>query len=140
MSIPLFVDERLTERMNWTTSVWPQMEDFIEDWDRASNDRHYQPREGGSSVAAADRMLAFLNEILQGTSGGRYVAVSHGGVTVDLLRTLIGDAEVSRHHRDLIREGPPAAAITTLQADGHDWLVTTIGDTRHLTTNLGSSD
>lgn len=134
-ALPLLIDERLTERMNWTTAIWPRMEDFIEDWDRASVDRHYQPKGGESSAAAAARMLAFLDEVRQSGSKGRFVAVSHGGVTVDLLRTLMGDTEVASRHPDLVREGPPPAGITTLETVGQNWRVTAIGDLHHLTSH-----
>jgi broad specificity phosphatase PhoE len=100
-------DDRLRERMNWDGTQ--SIEDFLADWARCVSDRDYVPHCGDSSRQAAARLRAFLAE--QVDMPGAIAAVTHGGVTVDLLRTLVGDGAVSR---DLLDNGVPACAVTTL--------------------------
>lgn len=104
--LPVQVDARVTERMNWDGSV--PFERFAEDWARASADRDFVPAVGDSSRAAGARFKEFVME--RGTEGPIAVAC-HGGVTVDLLRTLIGDAAVPEA---LLSDGVPSGAITTV--------------------------
>ena len=68
-------------------------------------------------------MRAFLEHLsaLQGT----VVAVTHGGVTTDLLRTLLGDDELPG---GMLRDGVPPCAITTIE----DMHVTGIASVAHL--------
>jgi len=100
-------DERLTERMNWQ-GVEP-IEDFLADWARGVRDRDFVPRTGDSSRQAAGRLHAFVQE--QVDAPGAVAAVTHGGVTADLLRTLVGDDEVPA---DVVHQGVPSCAITIL--------------------------
>ncbi|MFC3492984.1 histidine phosphatase family protein [Glycomyces rhizosphaerae] len=104
--LPVLVDERLTERMNWDGSV--PFERFAGDWERTNADRDFVPAVGDSSRAAGERFREFLTE--RETDGPIAVAC-HGGVTVDLLRTLLGDEAVPEA---LLREGVPSGAITTI--------------------------
>ena len=46
------------------------------------------------------------------------VAVSHGGVTVDALRTIIGDDVLVAANPGIIDEGVPGGAITELVWSG----------------------
>jgi broad specificity phosphatase PhoE len=100
-------DESLQERMNWDGVV--PLSDFFSDWQRATDGRDYWPRGGESSRAAGERLRSFVLSV-QDVSGP-IAAVTHGGVTVDLLRTLLGDEKVPP---SLIADGVPACAITTL--------------------------
>jgi broad specificity phosphatase PhoE len=104
------VDARVTERMNWDGSV--PFERFAEDWARASADRDYVPPVGDSSRTAGERFREFLIE--HGEAADPIAVACHGGVTVDLLRTLMGD---ERAPEALLREGVPSGAITTIRPD-----------------------
>ncbi len=104
--LPVRVDARVTERMNWDGSLG--FERFAADWARASEDRDFIPAVGDSSRAAGERFREF---VLECGLGGPIAVACHGGVTVDLLRTLTGDAAVPEA---LLREGVPSGAITTL--------------------------
>ena len=72
-------------------------------------DRDYAPKAGDSSRQAANRLRSFLED--QGGSDGPIAVVTHGGITADLLRTLLGDEAVPA---TLVNEGVPACAVTTL--------------------------
>ncbi|WP_112140585.1 histidine phosphatase family protein, partial [Glycomyces dulcitolivorans] len=101
------VDARVTERINWDGRV--PFERFADDWARTTGDRDFAPESGDSSRAAGARFRAFLEE--RGGEEGPVAVACHGGVTVDLLRTLLGDAAVPEA---LLRDGVPSGAITVI--------------------------
>ncbi|MDN3242021.1 histidine phosphatase family protein [Glycomyces tritici] len=105
--LPVRIDARVAERMNWDGSV--PFERFAEDWARTSADRDFVPAVGDSSRASGARFAAFLQE-REGEDGSVAVAC-HGGVTVDLLRTLVGDAALPEA---LLSDGVPSGAITII--------------------------
>ncbi|GAA1690745.1 hypothetical protein GCM10009765_45290 [Fodinicola feengrottensis] len=100
-------DESLRERMNWDGLL--ARSDFLSDWNRSTRDRDYWPRVGESSRAAGERLRSFVLSVQD--IPGLVVVVTHGGVTVDLLRTLLGDDNLPP---SLIADGVPPCAITTL--------------------------
>lgn len=111
-------DARLRERMSWEDESITDLEVFLAEWQRASGDRTYRPTVGDSSSDAAERFVAALVDIGRTTREGTVVVVAHGGVTVDSLRTLAGDAAVNDASPDLIENGVPCGAITRLWVDG----------------------
>lgn len=115
------VDSRLRERLNWDGSQ--TFDAFLADWDRSAKDRDLVLGNGESSRSAGERLRVFLAG-LAGASGPVAV-VSHGGVTTDLLRTLLGDDGLPPR---LMDEGIPSCAITTLD----DLHLISIADTGHL--------
>lgn len=100
-------DERLSERMNWDGAE--PVEDFLADWACCVRDRDFVPRTGDSSRQAGARLHAFVQE--QGDEPDAVAAVTHGGITADLLRTLVGDDRVPA---DVVHHGVPSCAITIL--------------------------
>lgn len=131
----LITDARLRERMNWEDGAVQSLPEFLADWQRASTDRTYVPRLGDSSLDAAARFLEALDDIRgRGGSNTVLVVVAHGGVTVDALRTLMGDRRIEREHPTLIGDGVPCGAITTLVPVHGGWEVTGVASTTHLDT------
>jgi broad specificity phosphatase PhoE len=115
------LDDRLRERMNWDGRS--PLSDFLAEWDRCTRDRDLVPAGGDSSHQAGARLREFLAERID--EPGPVAVVSHGGVTVDLLRTLLGNTVLPGH---LIADGVPPCAITTF--DG--LAVVAIAGTDHL--------
>ena len=112
--LPVHVDDRLRERMNWDGSLtWEQ---FHGDWTRTTQDRDFAPRVGDSSNQAARRMLSFCRERRQAS----IAVVTHGGITADFLRTLLGD--------DAVPDEIGPCAVTVLE----DMTVVDIARTDHL--------
>lgn len=126
------VDPRLRERMNWNEAGVESIEDFLADWRAATADRAYVPRRGDSSFEAASRMLAVLDELALAHPIGTAVVVSHGGVTADVLRTLLGDDALLARTPGLVDDGVPNCAVTTLQATAYGWSVVSIAQADHL--------
>lgn len=130
--LDLVVDPRLLERMNWESSSIESIDAFLQDWQRASADRSYVPRSGDSSEQAANRFLDVLADLIGTYESGVVVVVAHGGITVDVLRTLLGDEELIARAPRLIDDGVPCCAITTLRDDINGWTVESLPLTRHL--------
>jgi len=119
--LPVQLDSRLRERWNWDGTQG--FEAFIADWNRSTRDRDFTLGNGESSRSAGERMRAFVARLSGGS--GPVAAVSHGGATTDLLRTLLGDEALPPR---LLAEGIPPCAVTTLD----DLHVVAIASTRHL--------
>ena len=115
-------DVRLRERMNWDGSQ--PIAEFLTDWAATVGDRSFVPRLGDSSLQAGERFREFLLEHVD--RPGPIAVCTHGGVTVDLLRTLLGDQGVPER---LWHEGIASCAITTLE----DHTVLDIASVSHLT-------
>lgn len=124
LGLPVTIDARLRERMDWSGEGG--LAGFLDEWRRASDDRSFQPVDGDSSLAAAGRFLAALADLATAHPGGTIVVVSHGGVTTDALRSVLGDDEVRRRAPTLIDEGVPPGAVTTFVGDGSGWAVPAI--------------
>jgi broad specificity phosphatase PhoE len=105
--LAITIEDRVRERMTWDGHQ--PLDEFFADWVRATADRSYVPRCGDSSFAAAERFRAFLLD--HEADDRRIAVVAHGGVTVDLVRSLIGDDALDR---ELIDNGVPACAITVI--------------------------
>jgi broad specificity phosphatase PhoE len=120
------VDHRLTERLNWDGC---DLATFVADWDRTVADRDYVPSTGDSSRAAGARFAGFLADADARHDAGPIVVVSHGGVTIDLLRDLLGDAALEASVPGLIGSGMPSCGVTSLAACEGRWPVLSIGKT-----------
>ena len=116
--------------MNWQGPPAQPIGDFAAEWRRSLADRSYVPLYGDSSSMAAERFLAALAEMR--SSATVSVAVSHGGVTVDALRTMIGDEVLVAANPGIIDEGVPGGAITELVWSGGEWEPKRIAATGHL--------
>ncbi len=128
----LVTDTRLRERMNWHDPVLQPFGKFVAEWRLASEDRTYMPRWGDSSGDAATRFMCALDDLVATFEKGTAAVVSHGGVTVDALRNLLGDDRLRMEAPDLIDGGVPSCAITALRFDGHSWAVEQLPSALHL--------
>ncbi len=123
------IDDRLRERMSWGDAPEPQtFAAFLADWRRAARDRAWTPPSGHSSHDTGRRVGALLDELAT-ADRWRLIAVTHGGATVDGLRTLLGDAAVERLAPGCIDDGIPSCALTRLRHDGGRWIVDSLAET-----------
>lgn len=125
------LDARLRERMNWDGKQ--SLEAFLSDWARATEDRAFRPSTGDSSGEAGRRFCEAFDDLRREHSGDTLaLVVSHGGVTVDALRTMFGDEVVRQLAPNVEQMGIPNCAITRLGMAGTNWVLQGIGDTAHL--------
>jgi len=114
-------DRHRRERMNWDDGQ--ALNEFTAEWARSVRERDYVPGGGDSSRRAGERLRAFLLDVA--AAPGPVAAATHGGVTVDLLRTLLGEGVLPR---GLLDEGVPSCAVTTV----HNLDVIEIASVAHL--------
>jgi broad specificity phosphatase PhoE len=114
-------DARLRERLNWDGSL--PFEAFLDLWAKTMRDRDWTPAEGESSRQAGMRLAEFLSGLAD--TPGPVAAVTHGGVTVDLLRNLLGDDAVPAA---VLAAGIPPCAVTAVD----DLTVVMIASVSHL--------
>ena len=114
-------DARLRERLNWDGSL--PFDAFLALWARTMRDRDWVPADGESSRQAGARLRQFLAD-LAGTPGPVAV-VTHGGITLDLLRNLLGDDGVPP---PMLAAGVPPCAVTAVD----DLSVVMIASVAHL--------
>jgi broad specificity phosphatase PhoE len=100
-------DARLRERLNWDESV--PFDAFMDLWARTMRDRDWVPAGGESSRQAGMRLQEFLSGLVDEPSP--VAAVTHGGITVDLLRNLLGDDAVPAQ---VLAAGIPPGAVTAV--------------------------
>lgn len=125
------IDARVRERMNWDDDASIGLDDFLTEWQRATDHRTHQPAVGDSSIDAGSRFLDALLD-LEHHDAEVVVVVAHGGVTVDALRTITGDAPVRRANADLISDGVPSCAITRLHVTAGEVTIIDYPSTDHL--------
>ncbi|CAN5841524.1 hypothetical protein BH24ACT3_BH24ACT3_03050 [soil metagenome] len=129
---PLQLDGRLRERMNWEGIGSQTLEEFLDEWRRVTADRDLVPMSGDSSNAAAGRFHAVLDELVEVADEGRVVVVAHGGVTVDLVRSLICDRALEMLAPGSITDGLPCGGISALRHEHGRWHVDAVGSIAHL--------
>jgi broad specificity phosphatase PhoE len=100
-------DARLRERLNWDGSI--PFDTFLALWAGTARDRDLVPAGGQSSRQAGARLQSFLADMQ--CLPGPVAAVTHGGVTLELLRNLLGDTGLPP---DALKEGIPPCAVTAL--------------------------
>lgn len=138
LGVPLSVDPRLRERMNWQGTELQALNDFLADWERTSRDRDAQPRIGDSSRATGDRMLQAVRVAAERSTHGPVVCVSHGGATVDLLRTLVGDVALDEISPGIITDGVPSGAVTSLSVGLSQIELDRVAEVDHLPVSIRS--
>ena len=132
LRLPVVQDPGLTERMNWTADSGLTLEEFQDEWRAATRDRQHQPRCGQSSSTAGRRLEAALRRLAEAHTGATVVCVSHGGVTTDLLRSVIGDERLLALAPAIIDHGVPGGALTHLSLTGATWHVDRVATIDHI--------
>lgn len=133
LGLGVYLDERLRERMNWGDGPAGQtLEQFLEEWTRATEDRDYTPTSGASSRAAGRRFESVLVELSSRYPGQAVAIIAHGGVTIDLLRNVFSDRRLRELDPELIEAGMPSCAITHLARDPDGYALRALASVGHL--------
>lgn len=123
----ILTDSRIRERMNWPGQQQQSLEAFEAEWTRATADRRFDPTFGDSSIVAGERFESFIRELSAHWQSGSVIVVSHGGVTLDLVRTIFGDAELAAHGIDVLRDGIRACHLTEISVQSDEFILIAFG-------------
>lgn len=126
------VNGALRERMDWDPSSGLSIDAFLAKWQAATTNRDFLPGVGDSSRAAGHRLEEALRRHALAHAGGCVACVSHGGATVDFLRTALGDDLVRRIRPGVIEHGMPGGAITEVELHEDGWRPKRIGAIDHI--------
>ncbi len=126
--LPIEIDARVSERINLSPGQDPMS--FAHDWERSVQNRAWKAAEGRSSLAPAADMRQAIEEHV--VADRVLVVVGHGGASIDLLRDLLGDAELERRAPGIIGYGMPGGAITHLSRTTNGWQLLGIGSVDHI--------
>lgn len=133
LALPICLDERLRERMNWGGGPEPQsLEAFLADWTRATAERDFRPPSGDSSRAAGARLIALLDELAVRHPCEWVALVTHGGVTLDAMRNLFPEEQLARLNLAVLTNGPDGCAITRLVRRSDGYALDALASTAHL--------
>ena len=134
LGLPINIDRRLRERMEWRGDFTQQSSAaFLREWERATTERDFRTRSGDSSYSAGARFHAALEDLALTQTDKRIALITHGGVTLDLLRNLFGDSHLGFLSPGLIAAGPSGCAITHLRRIGGKYMLVALCSTEHIT-------
>ncbi|HUQ40508.1 MAG TPA: histidine phosphatase family protein [Acidimicrobiales bacterium] len=116
LGLPVVDDGRLRERANWGDVLGQSFEEFVKSWQRCAQDRDYIPPGGISARQAGERLAAFVVDQARRYPDAAVVGVTHGGVIVDFLLTVLAAADLAEHNPDYL--AMDFCAVTHVRADG----------------------
>lgn len=136
-SLPISLDDRLIERLEWENSE--SFDEFIVEWAKTDNNRSYQPTIGDSSINKGKKMKEVIEELAAKYEEGNVLVVTHGGAIGDLLRNLFSEENI-RHEIDPVTGAPhiqiSECSITIVQKDTHGYKLDKLNDISHLSIPL----
>lgn len=86
LNLPIFIDKRLIERLNWGDKVGQTFEEFNIEWRKTDKDRNYKPAFGNSSFEAGNNLKLLLDEMALKYPNQNILIVTSGGTIGDFLR------------------------------------------------------
>jgi broad specificity phosphatase PhoE len=125
------VDDRLRERINWGDDGSDQSwDEFVEMWDRASEERDWQPPYGDSSRAAGRRLESAVLEAAAAHPDGHVVLVAHGGIIGDVLQNRFDLAELDAANATWA--DMRTCSVTELEVAAGQWRLISLATCDHL--------
>ena len=100
LNIQYQISDQLVERMNWEGGSVAK-EEFQIEWNKATNDRNYQPKFGNSSKETGNRIEQFTNNLQDNSS---IILVTHGGAIMDYVRNFTEDKKIA-HLKVMYKNG-----------------------------------
>jgi len=82
LNLDIKTDDRLRERLVWGDRENESFEEFLEQWDKATIDRNYRPKNGDSSILSGKRLEKVLEDIPEDQVS---LVIAHAGIIGDYL-------------------------------------------------------
>lgn len=96
LGLPVVVEPRLRERINFGDVPGQSFAEFQQWWAQCSRERDYVPPVGDSSRHAGARMAALMDMVYTELPQAEVVAVAHGGIIADFLLNICSPEELAR--------------------------------------------
>lgn len=133
IEVPVILDDRLIERMEFEIEKGASLYEFLEEWKKTALDRNYQPTYGDSSFNSGKRAAELIEELVQKNNNATIVIVSHGGTIGDVLQNLLHKHELTFHSKKEVEYIKIAeCSITTLKEDQGKYQLIQLASVDHL--------
>lgn len=136
LGLQIVTDDRLKERMNWGDKDGETFEEFLEEWEKASRDRHYKPAHGNSSFDTGERFTDFLLEVGKKSLGKEILVVTHGGAIGDFLLNTFTDLTLTSSSKGATYVKILECSITTVNLENKNFTLKDVGSVNHLSEPL----
>ena len=135
LNLPMYVDERLKERMNWGDKEGQSFEEFNVEWRKTDKDRNYKPTPGNSSFETGNNLKLFLDEISKKYNNQTILVITHGGTIGDFLRNVFKEEdlpfavnkETNVRYMEILE-----CSITVVEEENSKYILKTINSLNHL--------
>jgi len=94
LNLPFTVHNDLRERANWGDDPEQSFDDFLEMWQKSTEERNWEPPIGSSSKAAGERLFSVIDQETQ--SDQEVMFVTHGGIIADFLQNQFDDSKLNK--------------------------------------------
>ncbi len=132
----LVTDDRLRERANWGDLPGQSFEEFVEMWNRSTQDPEYVPPIGDTAQQAGNRLSSLLAELAGiHPPDSHIVIVTHGGLITDFLVNALPENQLRVWHPDFVAvqsELIPECSITELDYDSGRYRINDFASIKHL--------
>jgi broad specificity phosphatase PhoE len=135
LAIPVTIDPRLRERMNWGDLAGQSRQEFAALWQRCSREPSFMPLPGVSAQTAAQRLAAFLFELHDHYPEARLAAVTHGGIITDFLHQYVPQSILTTLHPGFATSYDPGLAncsITSIHLTNAGYQIDSFASDTHL--------
>lgn len=132
LGLSLLIDERLKERMNWGDKKDETFEEFLNEWNKASRDRSYQPIHGDSAKKTGERLQKVLVEAELKYKNQSILVVTHGGTIGDFLKNIFSNLTFMMSPIGVSYIKIIECSITTIRKEEDQFILEKIGDISHL--------
>ncbi|MDD9268375.1 histidine phosphatase family protein [Paenibacillus sp. GCM10023248] len=132
-------DARLRERANWGDLPEQTFEEFVEMWDRCTNERDFSPPVGDSARGAGERLSSCLTEWTARYPEEQLIIVTHGGLITDFLVNEFSPEELNQKHPNFINEQShlvSECSITVISRSADGFRLIDFANTAHLTSRF----
>jgi len=134
-NLPVQIDSRLVERMNWGDKPNQTFENFMQEWAKTDASRTYEPSNGKSSYKSGESIRNFITELHSQNPKQSTLIVTHGGTIGDLLRNvfvetdlpIIADPELNTKYLEIAE-----SSLTIIKFENGNFRRKLVGSTTHL--------
>jgi len=123
----------LKERINWGDDPTQSFDEFLKIWQKATQNREWQPPVGDSSHQAGERLAVVVANV-QGDQK-HIVLVTHGDIISDFLRNIFDETVLLSHFQPqhgISALNIPECSITTIQIEGSKRTLLQLANCDHL--------
>lgn len=132
LNLPVTIDERLNERMNWGDKKDQTYAEFMLEWDKTSKDRLYQSSHGDSSFNTGRRLENFLLEMENNHKDKEVLVVTSGGTIGDFLQNTFDNLKLKSSPTGATYIEIKDCSITKIELENNKFILGEVGGITHL--------